>query len=284
MSRKVYVNGDWFDENAASVSVFDRGFLFADAVYEVAAVVDGKLIDYAGHAARLWRSLAELGIPEPVTAAELLVLHREAVDRNSLDEGLIYLQVTRGVSDRDFVIKGDSRPGFVMFTQVKSVVENPKFENGLRVRTVDDLRWGRRDVKTVQLLYSSLVKSEAVGAGLDDAILVQDGRVTEASSANVHVVDESGVLQTPPLSRSLLPGITRSCILRLAQADGLSVKESEIAADTLANAREVFITSATSFVLPVVEIDGRAVGDGRPGAVTRRMRELYIAEAYSSAI
>lgn len=284
MARSVYVNGVWQDENTASISIFDRGFLFADAVYEVASVVGGKLIDYDAHAARLARSLGELEIPAPLSAEALLALHREAVSRNALDEGLIYLQATRGAVDRDFLIDAKTTPGLVIFTQAKSVVANPKAEIGLRVRCVPDLRWGRRDIKTVQLLYSSLMKSQAVRTGLDDVFLVEKGEVTEASSANVHIVTEDGVIVTPPLSRALLPGITRGSVLSIARANAVPAEEKRISVEALESAHEVFITSATSFVMPVVEIDGRAVGASKPGPVTSRMRELYIAESLRTAI
>ncbi|MFD2236852.1 D-amino-acid transaminase [Aureimonas populi] len=284
MARSVYVNGVWQDEGVASISVFDRGFLFADAVYEVAAVVGGKLIDYEAHARRLSRSLKELAIAEPMPAAELLELHRQAVSRNGLEEGLVYLQATRGAADRDFVIDPNAAPGLVLFTQAKTVLANPKAQTGLKVKCMPDRRWGRRDIKTVQLLYSSLAKSQAVREGLDDAILVEDGMVTEASSANLHIVDEEGVIHTPPLSEALLPGITRGSVLSIARDHAIPARESPISVEALGRAREAFITSATSFVLPVVEVDGRAVGDGRPGPITRRMRELYIASSLRTAI
>lgn len=282
--RSVYVNGGWHDEAAATISVFDRGFLFADAVYEVAAVVGGRLVDYEAHASRLRRSLSELQIPEPMGAEALLAVHREAVSRNRLEEGLVYLQATRGSADRDFVIDPTARPGLVVFTQAKSVLRNPKADTGLSVRCVPDRRWGRRDIKTVQLLYSSLVKSQAVQDGFDDALLVEDGVVTEASSANVHIVRADGALVTPALSTALLPGITRASVLALGREEGVAVGEEPVALEAIAEAREMFITSATSFVLPVVSVDGRPVGDGRPGPLTRRMRQLYIEHALEGAI
>lgn len=284
MARSVYVNGEWQDEQSASVSVFDRGFLFSDAVYEVASVIGGKLIDYPAHTARLSRSLKELGIVEPMPADDLLDLHRQAIARNDLEEGLIYLQVTRGAADRDFLIDPDIKPAVVLFTQSRPVQDNPKAETGLRVKCVPDLRWGRRDIKTVQLLYSSLMKTDAAREGFDDVFLVEDGKVNEASSANAHMVNADGVIVTPPLSRSLLPGITRATVLTVARENGMAVEEREIPVEELAGAREAFITSATSFVMPVTQIDGKPVGDGKPGPVTRRMRELYIDASLKSAI
>lgn len=282
--RSVYVNGEWLPENKAAISVFDRGFLFADAVYEVAAVIQRKLIDYPGHAARLTRSLQELGMKMPVSEDELLGLHREAIKRNDLDEGLVYLQVTRGAADRDFLIDTASKPSLVMFTQNKKIRDNAKADTGLKVQCVPDLRWGRRDIKTVQLLYSSLMKTEAASKGFDDVILVEDGIVTEASSANLHIVDAEGTIVTPQLSRSLLPGITRGSVLSIARDNEIPVREGSVSIEALKAAREVFITSATSFVMPIVEIDGLPVGEGVPGPVTRRMRDLYVARSTDTAI
>lgn len=283
-ARTVLVDGRWLPEGEARVSVFDRGFLFADAVYEVTAVVNGRLIDYPGHAARLSRSLAALGIPRPAPEARLLALHREIVERNGLGEGLVYLQVSRGAADRDFLIDADAAPTLVMFTQAKALLANPKAEAGLSVVTLPDGRWARRDIKTVQLLQSSLMKTEARARGADDALLVEGGLVTEASSANVHIVTAAGVLVTRDLGPALLPGITRASVLDLARGAGLAVEERAFSPGEAAAAAECLITSATSFVLPVVRIDGRAVGDGRPGPVTRRLRELYVADRLAAAM
>ena len=283
MPRTVYVDGRWCPEADASVSVFDRGFLFADAVYEVTAVVDGRLIDYPGHAARLGRSLAELGIPRPVSEERLLDLHREIVARNALREGSIYLQVSRGAVDRDFVFGDGLAPTLVMFTQDKPVVDNPAAETGLRVVTLPDQRWGRRDIKTVQLLHASMMKVEAKRRGGDDAFLVEDGYVTEASSANAYIVTTDGTVVTRDLSRALLPGITRATVLDLARGAGMATAERAFTPAEAAAAAECFITSATSFVLPVVRIDGAPIGDGRPGAVTRHLRRLYLADRLAAA-
>ncbi len=283
MSRTVYVDGCWRSEDDAKVSVFDRGFLFADAVYEVTAVVDGRLLDYPGHAARLGRSLAELGIPRPVSEERLLALHHEIMTRNALREGSIYLQVSRGAVDRDFIFGDDLAPTLVMFTQAKPVIDNPMVTRGLHVVTLPDQRWGRRDIKTVQLLHASMMKVEAKRRGADDAFLVEDGYVTEASSANAYIVTADGTVVTRELSRALLPGITRASVLDLARGAGMAAEERAFTPAEVAGAAECFITSATSFVLPVVRIDGAAIGDGRPGAVTRRLRDLYLADRLAAA-
>ncbi|MFQ6755234.1 D-amino-acid transaminase [Cereibacter sphaeroides] len=285
MTRTLYLNGAWLPESEAKVSVFDRGFLMADGIYEVTCVLDGKLVDYAGHAARLQRSAQELGMALPLTEAELLEVHREIVARNALDQGLIYLQLTRGVAERDFVYPpAGTPPTLVMFTQAKNVLENAAAEAGIRVALLPDLRWGRRDIKTVQLLYPCMAKMEAKARGADDAWLVEDGFVTEGSAATSHIVTAEGVLVTRDLSHALLPGITRASVLELAAAHGVRVEERAFTPDEARAAREAFITSATNFVVPVVTIDGATVGDGKPGALTRDLRRFYIETRRASAI
>ena len=285
MSRIFHVNGAWVAEEAAQVSVLDRGFLFADAVYEVTAVLDGRLVDLDGHLARLGRSLAALGMALPAPEAELADLHREAVARNGLTEGMVYLQVTRGVAERDFLIRPGAAPGIVLFTQSRALVESPAARTGIRVVSRPDLRWGRRDIKTVQLLAASLAKSEAVAAGADDAWLVEaDGTVTEGSSSNAWILTAEEVLVTRALSPAILPGITRAAVLKLAGETGLRREVRAFSIAEARTAREAFVTAASSFVLPVISIDGAVIGEGSPGPVTRRLRELYIAEARAMAV
>ena len=284
MSRIVHLNGQFLPESEARISVFDRGFTFADAVYEVTCVVGGKLVDYAGHAARLKRSLAELGIAMPCDDAQMLALHREIVARNALDEGLIYLQISRGAEDRDFLFDDSLTPTFVMYTQARRVLANPKIETGLKIVTVPDGRWARRDIKTVQLLLPSLAKTRAHAQGADDVFMVENGLITEASGANAHMIDTRGVLITRPLSHAILPGITRGSILELARAAGLPVEERGFSVEEAKAAAECFLSSATSFVMPVVEIDGQRIGDGQPGPITRRLRDLYLAHILATAI
>lgn len=285
MSRIFHVNGAWVAEEAAQVSVLDRGFLFADAVYEVTAVLEGRLVDLDGHLARLGRSLAALGMALPAPEAELADLHREAVARNGLTEGMVYLQVTRGVAERDFLIRPGAAPGIVLFTQSRALVESPAARTGIRVVSRPDLRWGRRDIKTVQLLAASLAKSEAVAAGADDAWLVEaDGTVTEGSSSNAWILTAEEVLVTRALSPAILPGITRAAVLKLAGETGLRLEVRAFSIAEARTAREAFVTAASSFVLPVISIDGAVIGEGSPGPVTRRLRELYIAEARAMAV
>lgn len=283
--RTVFVNGEYCPETLAKVSIFDRGFLFADAVYEVTAVVGGKLIDFEGHMRRLRRSLGELAIRFEVDEAALLAIHRELVARNGLEEGSIYLQISRGAADRDFVYPEAGTPAtIVLFTQKRSLIDSPLAGRGLKIATVEDLRWGRRDIKTVQLLYPSMAKMEAKARGADDAWLVEDGAVTEATSANAYIVTKAGEIVTRDLSHAILHGITRHALLEFARAAGLSIVERRFTVEEAKDAAEAFVTSAGSFVTAVVEIDGKAIGDGAIGPVARKLRELYIGEALARAI
>ncbi len=284
MSRTVYLNGGWLPEADAKVSIFDRGFLFADAIYEVTGVVGGKLLEYEGHSARLQRSTAELGISCPLSPDQLLEVHREIVRLNDLKEGLIYLQISRGTADRDFAYPVDPTPTLTLFTQAKAVLDNPRAKTGISVALVPDLRWGRRDIKTVQLLYPSMAKMEAAAKGADDAWLVEDGFVTEASSATAHIITKNGTLITRQLSHAILHGITRASVLDIAKEAGIVYEERAFTPEEALDAAEAFITSATNFVLPVVAIDGKAIGDGKPGPLTLKLRHLYVEQKIASAI
>jgi D-alanine transaminase len=279
MSRTVYVNGDFVPEEEAKISVFDRGFLFADGVYEVTSVLDGKLVDFAGHCARLQRSLAELEMPAPVDVETLESIHRELIVRNALHEGMVYLQVTRGAADRDFAYPADPVPSLVLFTQAVALVDTPRAETGIRVISLPDIRWQRRDIKTVQLLAPSMCKMAAKKAGKDDAWLIEDGFVTEGTSNNAWIVTAEGVIVTRNLSNAILHGITRAAVIALAEEAQIRVEERPFTLAEAGAAAEAFITAASAFVTPVVEIDGRPVGDGRPGPLTRRLREIYVAES-----
>ena len=286
MSRIVYVNGEFVPEADAKVSVFDRGFLFADGVYEVTSVLDGKLIDFEGHARRLERSLNELGMRSPVTMDELLAIHRELMTRNDLNEGMIYLQITRGAdADRDFVYPDPDKvaPSLVLFTQSKSIADSPAAKVGMKVISIEDQRWGRRDIKTVQLLYPSMGKMMAKAAGKDDAWMVEDGAVTEGTSNNAYIVKD-GTIVTRQLSNAILHGITRAAVLRFAREAQMQVEERPFTIAEAQDADEAFITSASTFVMPVVEVDGVTLGSGAPGPVATRLREIYLEESRKAAI
>lgn len=287
MPRTVYVNGEYLPETEARVSIFDRGFLFADGVYEVTSVLDGKLIDFDGHAARLQRSLGELQMANPTTREALLEIHRELVRRNDITDGLIYLQVTRGSDgDRDFVFPAeDTPPTIVLFTQDKpGLADNPVARTGIKIISIEDQRWARRDIKTVQLLYPSMGKMMARAAGCDDAWMVEDGFVTEGTSNNAYIVTQDGTIVTRQLSNDILHGITRAAVLRFAREAQIRVEERPFTIEEAQAAREAFITSASAFVMPVVEIDGKPVSDGNVGKMATRIREIYLEEMRKAAV
>ncbi|KIC36830.1 D-amino-acid transaminase [Leisingera sp. ANG-M7] len=286
MTRTVYVNGEYLPETEAKVSIFDRGFLFADAVYEVTSVLDGKLIDFEGHAVRLDRSLKELDMASPCSKEELLEIHRKLVELNGIEEGLVYLQVSRGSDgDRDFVFpSADTPPSLVLFTQNKpGLADSPAAQKGAKIISIEDIRWGRRDIKTVQLLYPSMGKMMAKKAGCDDAWLIEDGYVTEGTSNNAYYV-KSGKIVTRPLSNDILHGITRAAVLRLAAEAQMEIEERLFTIEEAKEADEAFTTSASAFVMPVVEIDGAQLGDGTPGPIAKRLREIYLEESRKKAV
>lgn len=286
MTRIVHVNGTYLPEEQATVSIFDRGFLMADAVYEVTSVLGGKLIDFAGHCARLARSLGELEMTNPHADADWLTIHREMVARNGLVDGMIYLQVTRGnPGDRDFAYPGpDVAPTVVLFTQSKpGLADSPMSKTGMKVISIDDIRWGRRDIKTVQLLYPSMGKMMAKKAGADDAWMVEDGFVTEGTSNNAYIV-KGGRIITRNLGHEILHGITRAAVLRFAREAQMEVEERPFTLDEAKAADEAFITSASAFVMPVVAIDDVVIGAGLPGPVAARLREIYLDEMRKAAI
>lgn len=286
MTRTVFLNGDYLPEAEAKVSVFDRGFLMADGVYEVTSVLGGKLIDFQGHCVRLARSLSELEMKNPYSDAEWLAIHREMVARNGIVDGMIYLQVTRGnPGDRDFAYPGpETEPTVVLFTQSKpGLAENPAAKTGWKVISIPDIRWGRRDIKTVQLLYPSMGKMAAKKAGVDDSWFVEDGVVTEGTSNNAYIVKGNKII-TRALSNDILHGITRAAVLRFAVEAQMDVEERAFTIAEAQGADEAFITSASAFVMPVVNVDGKAVGTGKPGAVVARLREIYLDEMRKAAV
>ena len=282
--RIVYVNGEYVPEADAKISVFDRGFLFADGVYEVTSVLGGRLIDFPGHAARLRRSLTELDMASPCDDEELLAIHRRLVAENGIEDGLVYLQVTRGAADRDFAYPADATPSMVLFTQAKpGLADAPAAKTGIKVVSIPDRRWGRRDIKTVQLLYPSMAKMAAKAEGADDAWLVEDGHVTEGTSNNAYIVKD-GTIVTRHLGEEILHGITRAAVLRFAREAQMKVEERAFTIEEAQAADEAFVTSASTFVMPVVEIDGAMVGQGTPGPVAARLREIYLEESRKAGL
>jgi D-alanine transaminase len=283
MSRIVFLNGSFLPYEEAKVPVMDRGFLFADGVYEGFGVLGGRIVDNEAHLERLERSLREVRIPNPYSRDEWTRLEEDLVRRNGLMEGFLYLQVTRGVAERDFVFPKDATPTVLMFTQARSIVHSPAAETGIAVVTVPDLRWKRRDIKSLSLLAQVLAKQAALEAGAQEAWMVEDGYVTEGGSSSAFIITKGGAIVARPLSNAILPGITRRSLLRLAEEAGLKVEERLFTLEEAFDAAEAFNTSASGFVMPVVSIDGRPVGNGKPGAMSRRLRSLYIEMAGAPA-
>ncbi|WP_088158185.1 D-amino-acid transaminase [Achromobacter xylosoxidans] len=286
MSSIFHINGNLVPAEQAVIPALDRGFLFGDGVYEVIAVIDGLLLEFERHAARLARSLAEVGIRNPLPRDTLLARCRELVLRNGLREGSVYVQVTRGTdSKRDFAFPSDVEPTVMMYVSEKSLRVNPLAESGVRVASVPDMRWQRRDIKSVSLIAQVLAKQAAQAAGAFEALMVDaDGVVTEGSSSSALLVDAQGRIVVRPLSREILPGCTRAAVLALAAKRGVAVEERKFTLDECRRATELVLTSALHFVLPVIELDGQPIGTGRPGPVCRELRQLYMEYALASAL
>ena len=279
MARIVYLNGDFVPLEKAMVPVMDRGFLFGDGIYEVTAVLGGRLIDNIPHLARLERSLKEIAIANPYSDAEWTRRQTELVRRNALTDGLIYIEVTRGVFERDFVCPEDVKPTVVMFTQAKELRDPPAARTGVAVITVPELRWKRRDIKSVSLLAQVLAKQAARHAGVAEAWMIEDGFVTEGASSTAFIVTKGRRIVTRPLSTAVLPGITRAAVLKLVERHALRLDERPFSVAEAFDAAEAFLTNASSFVTPVVKIDGKPVADGKPGPMTTELRKLYFAMA-----
>ena len=274
--RIVWLNGEWVPADEARISVFDRGLLFGQSVYEVTPVVGGRITNWPYHAARLANSLATANIADDTDWPTVLV---ELIKRNEMDEGRAYLQVTAGsAGDRDF-LRPEPRPtpNRIASVQPVALIDNPKAETGLRIVLRPDMRWRLRAAKTTQLLYAVILKEEAKLAGVDDAWMVEDGVITEATSQNAHIIDARGVLVSHPVDHGVLPGITRISVMTIAREIGLAVEERPFTPGELFESREAFVSAAGSLVLPVVEVEGRLIGDGMPGKVTRAIRQSYIA-------
>ncbi|MBK0328960.1 D-amino-acid transaminase [Rhodobacteraceae bacterium F11138] len=281
--RIVYLNGAFLPAAEARVSVFDRGFLMADAVYEYTAVLDGRLIDFDGHMQRLERSLGALGYEYRVDRADMLTLHREMVARNRIDVGGVYLQVSRGAAERNFIMPRGIEPTIMSFTQRLNFIDHPLAETGLKFISVEDSRWARCDIKSVQLLYTSMAKTRAAEAGVNDALFVRDGYVTEATASNVFIVRD-GTVVTRPRSTEILPGVTRRSVIELCARHDLKLEERAFTVAEVQAADEAFITASPMYVLPMVEVDGQPIGDGTVGELTRKLRSIFLADARASAV
>jgi D-alanine transaminase len=285
LDRIAYVNGSFMPLAEAKVSVLDRGFLFADGIYEVAAVLDGKLIDNASHLARLARSVGEIALALPETLDRIQEIQRELIVRNNLVSGMVYLQVTRGADiGRDFAFpKGDVKPTLIMFTSAKDIINAPSAKTGIAVITVPDVRWARRDIKSVALLAQVLAKQAAAAAGAGEAWMIEDGMVTEGGSSSAFILTQDDVLVTRQNGSEILPGCTRKAIVALAEERQLRVEERPFSVAEALAAKEAFITSASLFVQAVVSVDGRPIANGKPGPMTERLREIYVDFARATA-
>ncbi len=277
MPRQAYVNGRYLPHGAASVHIEDRGYQFSDGVYEVVPVAAGILVDEEPHLDRLERSLRELRMAMPMSRAAIKLVSRELMRRNGLSNGFLYMQVTRGVAPRDHKFPKAARPALVMTTRQMRPASAEALNEGVAVMTVPDIRWKRPDIKSVSLLPNVLAKQEAVEAGCFEAWMVDaEGLVTEGTSTNAWIVTADGKLVTRDASHAILNGITRLALLKLAKAEGLDFEERAFSVDEALSAREAFLTSSSSFVMPVTRIDGKPIGNGHPGILTMKIRDGYM--------
>lgn len=274
--RTIYLNGAFLPEAEARLPVMDRGVLFGDAVYEVTALIGGVLVDNDLHLARLERSLGELGIPMPASPAEIRRIQAELIRANAMTEGTVYLQVSRGTAERDFVPAEGLTPNFIAFTQPRKLTGTKAQAEGIAVALTEDPRWQRRDIKTTQLLGQVMAKREARAAGFADVWMHQDGKITEGASNTAFIVTADGAILTRPNSQAILPGCTRRAVLRLVAAGTLRLEERAFTIAEAQGAAEAFLTSASNLVVPVVRIGDAVIGDGRPGPVTRQVQALYL--------
>ena len=279
MGRIVYVHGEFVPEEQARIGLFDRGFLFGDAVYEVTAVMAGRMIDNDLHLARLERSLKALGIPLGLSLQRIAEIQSELIARNALDEGTVYLQVSRGEADRDFLYSEAMAPRLVGFTQAKKLTGTKAQRDGISVDLAADPRWQRRDIKTAMLLGQVMAKQAARARGFDDVWLVEDGLVTEGASSTAHVITADGRILTRAASQATLPGCTQRALARLCATHGVRIEERAFTPEEAQAAAEAFQTSATSLVMPIVRIGDQVIGDGKPGPITRRLQALYLEAA-----
>ena len=274
LNRIVYVNGEYLPEEEAKISVFDRGFVFGDGVYEVVPVIAGHVVDKQYFLERLDRSLGELSISWPCTKQDYLEVMQQLVRRNELREGTVYSQVTRGVADRVFSFPADTPTTLVAFTSAMELLDNPAAETGIPVVTTEDLRWKRRDIKSVNLLAQVLAKQDAVSRGAQEGWMVEDGFVTEGVTSTAYIVKDGTVI-TRPLSNLILPGIRRRTLIEIAEKADIEIDQRAFTVAEALQADEAFISSATTITLAVFSIDGHDIGDGQPGPITMRLRELY---------
>jgi len=275
MKKTVFLNGDFLPENEAKVSIFDRGFLFADGVYEGIPVVGGKMRDITPFLERFDRSLKALDLQWPMRQTDYLEMLETLIAKNDLQEGLLYTQVTRGVAPRNFEFPKDLTPTCMAFAAEKEILDHPDARNGIKVITTEDIRWKRRDIKSLMLLGQCVAKEQAVSQGADEGWMVEEGYVTASSSA---YIIKDGMVITRPLSHAILPGIRRRLLLEIAPQYGIEVEQRAFTVEEAYAADEAFLSSATTIIYPIIEIDGRPIGDGKPGPLALKLREIYLQE------
>lgn len=277
MTRTVYLNGEYLPESEAKISIFDRSVLFGDAIYEVAGVSDGRLINFDSHIDRYLTSVEKLEIPAPLKRAEVLAVFRKLIKLNHLVDGLVYMHVSRGVADRDFTWQKDLIPTVFMFTQAKTSELSEQSEKGIKLKSHADIRWARRDIKSANLLGQVLVKQAAKNADANEALLIDDeGYVTECGSSSFFIVKNNEIL-TRPLTQDILAGRTRQAMIELCAANDIALVESRFTLQDALSADEAMISAALCHMLPVIEIDGRVIGKGTPGPVYSNLRSIYLA-------
>lgn len=284
MTNTAYVNGQFLPETEANISIFDRGFLFGDGIYEVVSVLNGKLLDVPPHLARMDSSLQAVAMRAPLSHDEIIAMLKELRLRNNLDEGLLYFQITRGAAPRAFHFPPpEVESSLVAFTLPMALIDRNDVTEGVKVTTVAEQRWKRRDIKSINLLAQCLGKQAAAEQNCFEAIMVEDGMITEGSSSSAYMIKDNVVI-TRPLSNAILPGVTRRALFLLAEKEAIQIEERLFSLQEAYDADEFFLTAASIFVMPVVEIDGKIIGDGKPGDIVKRLRELYIEEAIRTSI
>lgn len=282
MKKIVFLNGNYVLEDEAKVSIFDRGFLFGDGIYEVVPVINGVMIEVTPFLERFERSLSEVGMSWPMSKDEYLQMLQNLIEKNNLKEGGVYTQVTRGVAPREFSFPKDTKPTCMGFSFEKQIIENPKAKTGVKVVSVEDIRWKRRDIKSISLLAQCIAKEQSVHQGAYEGWMVEDGIVTEGTSSSAYIVKNDTII-TRPLSNSILPGIRRKILLQIAKEHDIKVEQKLFSLEDAYNADEAFLSSATSLVLPIIEIDGRKIGDGTPGKIYTKIRKMYEQYALNEA-
>lgn len=272
--QKVFLNGDFIDKDSAKISIFDRGFIFGDGIYEVIPVINSTIVEKQGFWDRFKRSLNKIDLSLPYSTNEFETILNRLIQINSLQEGGLYIQITRGVAQRDFSFVSNITPTVMAFAFSDSVLEHPGAKNGVTIISTPDIRWKRRDIKSISLLGQCYAKNQATIAGADECFMVEDGYVTEAGSSSAFIIKD-GALITKPLSNEILPGIRRQRLLNLAKEIGLKIEERKFSMDEVYNADECFISAATIILLPVIKADGKEINGGKIGEFTTKLRELY---------